>query len=428
MVRTLECPNCGGTVELKYERTINSVCIQCLSVLDTTTPALQVLQEFQGKQRYQPHIPLGKRGTLPGGEYEVIGFQIRSIEVEGVLYSWGEYLLYNPYKGYRYLTEYNGHWNDIRTLRTLPIPTTKGTKQAVAYRGVVHKHFQTAPAETAYVMGEFPWQVRVGETVRVKDFVAPPSVISSEESPGEVVWSIGEYIDGANVWKAFALTGPPPARNGIYANQPSPYKGRIASTWSIFALLLTVSVVLALLVSLAAPAEELFRNRYRFTPGSGEPSFVTPVFRVPGGPGNVEVTIRTNLQNDWAYLSFALINYDTGSAFDFGKEISYYEGRDSDGGWTEGGRDGSVTVPDVPGGNYYLRVEPEMEKDLVPHSMSYEVIVEYGKPALFWFALAFLALLVPPIFMSVRAFNFENRRWAESDYGPLLASSSSESD
>src|SRR5688500_17604449 len=156
MIRTLECPNCGGTVEIKYERTLNAVCIQCLSVLDATTPALQILQKFEGTQRFQPRIPLGTRGKLPSGAYEAIGFQIRSIEVEGVTYSWAEYLLYNPYKGYRYLTEYNGHWNDIRTLRALPTPATSVTKPAVMYRGVKYTHFQTATAETAYVMGEFP--------------------------------------------------------------------------------------------------------------------------------------------------------------------------------------------------------------------------------------------------------------------------------
>src|SRR5688572_13355165 len=123
MVRTLECPNCGGTVELKYERTINAVCIQCLSVLDATNPSLQILQKFEGAKRYQPKIPLGTRGKLPTGQYEAIGFQMRQIEVDGVTYEWAEYLLYNPYKGYRYLTEYNGHWNDIRTLRAFPVPS-----------------------------------------------------------------------------------------------------------------------------------------------------------------------------------------------------------------------------------------------------------------------------------------------------------------
>ena len=162
MVRTLECPNCGGTVELKYERTINAVCIQCLTILDSSTPALQILQKYSGTQRYQPLIPLGTRGKLPSGTYDAIGFQVRQIEVDGIEYRWSEYLVYNPYKGYRYITEYNGHWNEIRTLRALPVPSTKGSKQAAIYGGRTYTHFQTASAMTAFVMGEFPWQVRFG--------------------------------------------------------------------------------------------------------------------------------------------------------------------------------------------------------------------------------------------------------------------------
>jgi hypothetical protein len=428
MVRTLECPNCGGTVQLKYERTINAVCIQCLSILDASTPSLQILQKFQGKQRYQPKIPLGTRGKLPSGQYEAIGFQTRYINVDGVTYTWEEYLLYNPYKGYRYLTEYNGHWNDIRTLRALPVPSKKGSKQAAIYGGKTYTHFQTADATTGFVMGEFPWQVRVGETVQVKDYVAPPDTISSEESHGEVVWSAGTYTPGADIWKAFGLKGSPPRVTGIYANQPSPYQGKSGGAWAVFALLSLLLLITVIVVAIAAPRQKVFQQHYTFSPGVGEPSFVTPVFNLKGGKSNVEVTVSTDLNNDWAFLSLALINDDTGVAYDFGKEISYYYGRDSDGSWSEGRRDGSVSLSGIPGGRYYLRVEPEMEKDGRMHTLSYDLMVERGKPSYFWFLLAFLGLLIPPIYTSIRAFSFENARWAESDYGAFVQSSSGSDD
>jgi hypothetical protein len=188
-------------------------------------------------------------------------------------------------------------------------------------------------------------------------------------------------------------------------------------------LLITVAVI-----GIAAPRQKLFQRHYTFTSGVGEPSFVTPMFNVKGGLSNVEVTVRTDLNNDWAFLSLVLINNDTGVAYDFGKEISYYYGRDSDGSWSEGGRSGSVSVSGIPGGNYYLRVEPEMEKDGRTHTLSYDVIVERGKPSYFWFLLAFLGLLIPPIYVSIRAFSFENARWAESDYGALVQSSSGSDD
>jgi hypothetical protein len=60
--------------------------------------------------------------------------------------------------------------------------------------------------------------------------------------------------------------------------------------------------------------------------------------------------------------------------------------------------------------------------------MSYEVTVKRGSPAYFWFFVGFLGLLIPPIAISIRTFSFENRRWAESDYGPLIQSSSGDDD
>ena len=44
----------------------------------------------------------------------MIGFERRTIHVDGMAYSWHEYVLFNPFKGFRYLTEYNGHWNDVQ--------------------------------------------------------------------------------------------------------------------------------------------------------------------------------------------------------------------------------------------------------------------------------------------------------------------------
>ncbi len=344
MIRTLECPNCGGTVQLKYERTINAVCIQCLSILDATTPSLQILQKFQGKQRYQPNIPLGTRGKLPSGQYEAIGFQTRYIYVDGVTYTWAEYLLYNPYKGYRYLTEYNGHWNDIRTLRALPASSQKNSKPAVVYGGKTYTHFQRADATTSFVMGEFPWQVRVGETVQVERLycAAGGHLVGRIARRSRVV---GRYIHaGARYLESLRLKGSPPPTRGIYANQPSPYQGKAGSAWAVFVLLTLLLLTTMMVVAIAAPRQKVFQQHYTFASGAGEPSFVTPVFTLASGKSNVEVTIDTDLNNDWAFLSLALINNDTGVAYDFGKEISYYYGRDSDGSWSEGGRSGSVSL------------------------------------------------------------------------------------
>jgi hypothetical protein len=423
-VQALQCPNCGGTVELRgFGNAVNAVCVQCLSVIDTTTPGLQVVQRFAEQQRFQPLIPLGTRGEFEGVQWEAIGFQVRQIEVEGVAYRWSEYLLYNPYRGYRYLTEYQGHWNFIRAVRALPTVARK----KVEFEGATYKHFQRARAATVYVMGEFPWQVRVGEEVTVNDYVCPPRVLSSEETPNEVVWSAGEYVRGDAVWRAFGLPGRAPNPQGIYANQPSPYAGKVRGIWNTFALLFLLFLLVAVGIGVAGRGRPVFAQQYSYSalPGS-EPAFVTPVFDLPEGA--VEVNIDTNLNNDWAFFSMALINEETGNALDFGREVSYFSGRDSDGDWTEGSRSERKLLPVVPAGRYYLRIEPEMDDDGRPHAVNYGVTVRSGVMHGFWLIPVLILLPLPAVWRSWRAVQFESSRWAESDYGSFLSSSSGDDD
>jgi hypothetical protein len=422
-VRTLECPNCGGTVELRgHAHTINAACVQCLSIIDTSNPSLRIIQEFKERQRIQPLIPLGTRGKMHGVEWEAIGFQVRQIEVEGVEYNWSEYLLYNPFRGYRYLTEYQGHWSFIRALRSIPETTSKRGRKALKFGGAIYSHFQTAAATTVYVMGEFPWQVRVGETVGVQDYVCPPYSLSAETTSDEVAWSSGTYTTGDEIWKAFSLPGRPPRREGIYSNQPSPYAGKVKGIWTTLVWLMLLFLVLGCAVGLAGRGREVFSQRYGFnTVVKSEPAFVTPIFEIPDG--NVRVEVDTDLTNNWAFFSFALINDDTGTAYDFGREVSYYFGRDSDGDWTEGDRSASYTVPAVQAGRYYLRVEPEMENDGQPRVVNYGIKVKAGVLEGKWLLVVFFLLPIPAIWRTWRAMQFESKRWSESDYGTMFGSS-----
>src|ERR1700730_14266498 len=154
-VKGLNCPKCGARLPVRsFEHAITIVCGSCHSILDAKDPKLRILQEFEDKSRgVEPLIPLGTRGHLHGAEYEAIGFQERTIAVEGTYYSWHEYLLFNPFKGFRYLTQYDGHWNDAITLKSLPA-ATPGSSGTLSCDGVTYRHFQTADAVTSFVLGE----------------------------------------------------------------------------------------------------------------------------------------------------------------------------------------------------------------------------------------------------------------------------------
>jgi hypothetical protein len=370
------------------------------------------------------------------------------VEEDGITYEWAEYLLFNPYKGFRYLTNYDGHWNFVTPVESLPERRAIGSRPAVFFEGSLYKHFSGAQATTEFVIGEFPWRVKVGEEVLADDFVHPPFVLSSETTSDEVTWSQGEYTRGADLWKAFGLTGSAPQAKGVHLNQPSPHGGKVSGSWGLFALMLIALLVIAIMFGALSRGDTVFDEHYHYsTSDRGEPSFVTKVFDIEGRTSNLELTINTNLINNWAYFNLTLINEGTGDAFDFGREVSYYSGVDSDGSWSEGGQGSNVVIPHIPAGRYYLRVEPEMEGSETPgttpaptptptpaptsrtntsrraplgntKSVYYEIVLKHDVATYGWFWLAALLLLIPPIFITIRSAAFETRRWSTSDYPP----------
>lgn len=413
--RALNCPNCGAPLTVRsFEQAVTVVCGSCHSILDAKDAGLKILQQFKAAtDEDKPLIPLGSRGSLRGTKYEVIGFQRRTIEVEDVPYSWHEYLLFNPFKGFRYLTEYDGHWNDVSTVKGLPQELSSAKVQ---YLGQTYRHFQTTNAATTFVLGEFPWQVRVDESAEVSDYIAPPRVLSSERTENEVTWSLGEYLTGKYVWKAFSLPGNPPPAIGVYENQPSPLSGSTKAIWRTFCFLAAGLLAIFIYFAVTAQGRQVFSANYRFDPNGPpgrENSFVTPVFDLDGRISDVQITTKAGVSNTWIYLNYALINDDTGQAYDFGREVSYYSGRDSDGPWTEGADHDSAAVPAVPPGRYYLRIEPESQRGFKP--ITYSVTVARDVPQFGIFGVAFIVLLVPAVVLTWRRINFEHRRWAESD-------------
>jgi hypothetical protein len=410
--RSLSCPNCGGTVQLHgFAHTLSVVCAQCRTVLDTSTPEVRILQAVQSEQRVQPTIPLGTRGEFRGTQYEAIGFQVRQVEAGGDTWWWNEYLLFNPWKGFRYLTEYQGHWNFVHTETALPAPAKHGGKLAATFQGRTYLLFDRMTARTFFVLGEFPWRVHVGDAADCQDYVSPPWMLSSESTAGETTWSSAEYISGREIWKAFRLSGSPPVPSWTFANQPSPHRG-VGATWRTWFWLNVALVVLAIVFAIISPAKQVFKDQYQFVRRAGlEPAFVTPAFVLGGRDSNIQLKIHTDLKNSWAYFGFALINEQTGQAFDFGREVSNYS--------DEGSPNDNVIIPDIPSGRYYLRVEPDV--DTATSLMRYDLtlrrdVANYG---FFWVAAALL--LVPPVIKTIRSASFEAARWRESDFGTSVS-------
>ena len=417
-VRSVNCPNCGAATAVRtFGHAVNVVCQSCRSILDAANPGVTILQQYTEAVREEPLIPLGTRGKLLDIECEVVGFQVRQIVVDEVAYQWREYLLFNPYREFRYLTEYAGHWNVVSTLTALPRggATPDGSARFLGQQK--YRHFQTADATTTLVLGEFPWQIRVGDTTTGSDYVAPPQMLSAEvDADKEVTWSLGRYVGGDEIWKSLSLPGKPPRPVGVFASQPSPFRGVTRAMWRTAGMLVALAALLWIAHLVSARGRQSFAQNYLFDPSEApEASLVTPVFELDGRPSAVEIETATNLDNQWMFVGYALINDETGQAFEVGREVSYYHGVEDGESWTEGSPTDTVELPSVPPGRYFLRIETDGDRTAAP--MRYRVRVVRDVPTSLWFLVALALIAVPPILTLWRASMFERRRWQESDHG-----------
>ena len=429
-VRGLNCPNCGAAIQLRgFQFAQSIVCDSCLAVLDASDANVAVLQTFDAKvRRFRPLIPLGSRGTWKGDSWEVIGFQVREISVDGVAYRWQEYLLFNPFRGFRYLSYYDGHWNDIVPVHGVPAPGTAGAHPTVSWHGTTFKQFQTSIATTIFALGEFPWMVQVGDVVTVRDFVAPPFMLSSEETADEVTWSFGEYVAGGRLRAAFKVKDELPQAVGVFADQPNPLAGKVGAYWRGFARLL-VALVLLIVVRLATAADHPAAHlEGSFHPGRAEDKapFVSEPFALDGHTSNVDIQTTISANGAWLYLSMSLVNDSTGQVIELGREVSYYAGVDDGESWSEGSRSDDARVPAVPPGRWFLRMEIDGPDQ--GSAIGWRVDLRRDRPGMLWWVMAFIVILLPPLVVGLRSSAFETTRWAESDFSSKSSSGSSDDD
>jgi hypothetical protein len=417
------CPSCGAAIALHAQGwAVSVVCGACGAQLDATDDNLKVLQ-YGERVTATPRIPLGTRGTWKGAPWEVIGFQVVTISVEGTDYSWTEYVCFNPYRGFLYLSEYEGHWNVIEKLRRRPERESGGARPTVELNGTTYKHFQTATAFTTAALGEFPWELRLGDHVVGRDFVAPPYILSAEASGNEVTWSLGTYTPPEVIQKAFGLPTPLMQPSGVFANQPNPHADLPMRVFGRFGIAVIALVAMLVLNVTLAGNRTVFERAFTVTRAEEAQAAVTEPFELDGRTSSVAIDLESDVDNDWIFFVLSLINESTGETREITRQLSYYHGADSDGSWTEGAKRESMRIASVPAGRYFLRVQTEGGEP-GKTAASYTLRVRRDAPHYLFYGLAIVALLLPVVLAVLPSASFESRRWAESDHAPTASGES----
>lgn len=428
--QVFRCPSCGAPLQARSKDILAVGCAACGAVVDTADRNYKLLSKALGArdEKYAPRLPLGSKGVLEGKPVEVIGFLVRQSKVEGIAYDWREYLLAGENGTYRWLTEYDGHWNVVDVLSKPP--TTSGIVMVdnVRYGDQSFRHFSTTPvAEVIQVAGEFTWRVRRGETSQVIDYVAPPLMLSRESTDNDLNWSLGTYAEPEAIAEAFKLSGRMIAPVGVYANQPNPWQETSRRVFSLFWKLALAAVVLQVFFTYIAGGRLLLRQDFILSPQMAEDVVVTREFEISGKPRKISVRNNTSLDNNWIGLDLMLVNKASGQAWPATREIAYYYGRDGGESWSEGGRDDEVVFLNIPPGTYYLTVDPDIAPEKpVPVHDTIEVRSGSAGWSNFWILMIFLGLF--PILAFMRRAAFETSRWAESDHAPVSSDDSSDGD
>ena len=421
----LNCPACGAALELQAAgQTMRALCGHCGSLLDTSHPQLKYIEQAISAQPTLI-IPIGQRGRFDGVDYACIGF-VRRKDAEG--YSWQEYLLFNPFAGFRWLVTYDGHWSWITLLQEEP----RIVDSLPVHDGQGYRLFTSGSATVTEVWGEFYWAVRLGERTHLSDYIAPPNILSSEQYPEltEVTWSQGHYLEPEVVFSAFSLTGPPRERSGTYLNQPNPHaeKGRTLR-W-----LLPVFGILWLLISLISAGtkanESAFREVFTFDLSGTNKTRVSAPFRIAGShPQSLQFDFIAPVNQSWVELDVDLVNTQTKAVRELSLGAEYWSGVDEGESWSEGDRQATELIPAVEPGEYQL----VMDIDGSPELGQAEFSIEITRDVMIWsnVLLGLVLLFAYPLFRWIREHAFERERWSLSDlspYTPITTSWDSDSD
>jgi uncharacterized membrane protein YgcG len=211
--RTIECPSCGASLQIKLTTTQSIVCDQCKAVVDVSQGVGGDLQHYAQDNGSEPQIPLGTVGSLALGSKEVLTWQVvgyvERCEVpdgsEDEVAFWREYLLYHRTAGFAFLVDSEDGWS--WTVPLTGVPQVSG--DIARHDGVAYKKLYDYTGKATYVLGEFYWQLKREQRTDNTDYQGSGSAsakrLNRERTEDEIVWSAGEALASKDVLKAFRL-------------------------------------------------------------------------------------------------------------------------------------------------------------------------------------------------------------------------------
>lgn len=325
-------------------------------------------------------------------------------------FSWREYGLFHPEKGYLFLSEYDGHWMKLQ--RTTTPENEKGRVRV--HKGRQFRLFQRSDSIVLTARGEFADNI-FDKQVRYSEYIDPPYFLSLESSGQNREWYLGEYMEPGEIMDALpGKTGILPKRIGVGAIQPQ-RRGYSQQTILHFSLiLLGLLLLLELVFSMSAEGKTVVSMN---NAEADSVEIVSPSFELTGLTSNLQFDYSSPVNNNWAEADIMLINETTGEMRGLTAGVEYYSGVDDGEAWSEGSSESDFFLSHVAPGKYHLNIKTSHGNSGTGRNY-FSLNVKHDVPVLSnFFLIAILIMLFPAInYMLAR--QFEKRRWENSDFSP----------
>jgi hypothetical protein len=408
-VKSFSCPVCGGIVEIHaVGHSITAVCSHCSSVIDAANDNYKIILKDHEASR-ETDIPIGAKGVLDNIKWEVIGY-VEKRDKSSMSY-WDEYLLFNPYFGFRFLVQSSGHWNLASIIKRY-VPNA-GSASEIELDREKYSVYCRGQSSVDYVKGEFYWRIRKGDEDRYVDYISPPRMLSVEINRQEITESLAEYIKPEEVEKAFGIELP--STSGIAPNQPPPFFNSLGNILKIALLSIFITWLIQMNMS---NGTVVGNSRIHVMMNNKDKTFSSEVFTL-SKRSNLFVKSYAPLVNSWMELELSLVSEASNQSYDAKQVLEYYQGIDDGDAWSEGGQIAESSFSAIPAGSYRLVIEPST--GLMDFN-GMDVTLEIRKNVAVWgnFWMIFLLLIAFPVYAFLYRWYFENKRWENSDYAPAI--------
>lgn len=404
------CSNCNTVTRLDVAFEVrNFACPNCQSIFNANDNGQLAYQgrKLHHVDTFEKGLSIGQKGILNGTEYTVTGIIVKL--AYGSFY-WTEYTLQDTSGHFRYLSDSEGHWifleeipDDYNVGNRPPFLTHDGIRMRLYH----HTHVDIVGAK-----GFFDFVLPTQSCFMI-EYINPPYIVSIEKLHGENVTYFGTHIDSKTVVKAFGMEH---AHMKLGTGIVQPFFVNLRSLAIVFCSVAILIFATHMVVYSGRTQQSVLEQTFTISQQNNK-EFVSHPFVLQGGSAPLTVVVNSDIDNSWLNVQVALVNESTSEEVYANKDVEYYHGVADGESWSEGDRSETLQLCGVPEGKYHLLVTPMWAPE--NNSNNYmQVKAVWNQPSMWnaWFPIIVMGVVWALLFFL--NWNFEKKRWSESDYSP----------